>query len=202
MNDLECVMLAAGGSTRMSAWKMALPLGSGTLAERSVAAALQVCARVVLVGGFRGEELSRAFQGRPEVSVVLNPDFKRGMLSSVQTGCQEVRGALFFLALADMPLVAVDTYRRLLRVATVEHPGVPVVIPQHGGKKGHPLLLAAEARRRILAASAGQTLRDVLRQVPNLIVPVDDPHVLQDVDTPEDYQALLDAAAGERAGPR
>jgi molybdenum cofactor cytidylyltransferase len=197
MNDLDCVMLAAGSSSRMSSWKMTLPLGASTLAERSVATALEVCSRVVLVGGFRAAELGERFRGQPRVTVVVNRDYERGMLSSVQTGCREVGSARFFLALADMPLVSADTYRCLLRCATVEHPGVPVVVPHYGGKKGHPLLLVAAMAQRILDAPPGQTLREVLRAVPTLVVPVEDRHVLQDVDTPEDYQALLGAAPAE-----
>jgi molybdenum cofactor cytidylyltransferase len=190
MNDLDCIMLAAGSSTRMGSWKMTLPLGGSTLAERSVDTALQVCSRVVLVAGFRAEELAERFRGRSGVLVAVNHDYEQGMLSSVQAGCREARGAHFFVALADMPLVGSDTYRLLLRCATVEHPGVPVVVPQYRGKKGHPLLLAAPMRARILEAGAGCTLREVLRAVPTLVVPADDPHVLQDVDTPEDYGSL------------
>jgi molybdenum cofactor cytidylyltransferase len=193
MDDLDCVMLAAGSSSRMSSWKMTLPLGASTLAERSVAVALEVCRRVVLVGGFRAEELIERFREEPRVTVVINPDFRQGMFSSVQTGCREARSAHFFLSLADMPLVRPDTYRCLLQQATVEHPGVPVVIPHYRGKKGHPLLLALVMRSRILEAPREQTLREVLRCVPNLVVPVEDPHVLQDIDTPEDYQALLES---------
>ena len=35
MDDLRCVMLAAGGSTRMDSWKMVLPWGSSTIIEHS-----------------------------------------------------------------------------------------------------------------------------------------------------------------------
>lgn len=194
MSELECIMLAAGGSTRMKAWKLTLPLGGSTLAERSVDTALEVCARVVLVAGYRAEELARRFRGRPGVTVVVNPDFQRGMLSSVQVGCRAVRGPHFFVALADMPLVSPDTYRLLARSALVDHPGVPAVVPQYRGKKGHPLLLTAPVRQRILETSPEKTLRDVLQSFPTLVVPADDPHVLHDVDTPEDYRSLPGAS--------
>jgi hypothetical protein len=57
MAEVECVMLAAGRSSRMDDWKMTLPWGKSTIVEHSVRTALNVCARVVLVAGFRAEEL-------------------------------------------------------------------------------------------------------------------------------------------------
>jgi molybdenum cofactor cytidylyltransferase len=189
MIERDCIMLAAGRSRRMDHWKMTLPLGKASLIEASVGAALEVCSRVVLVAGYRSGELLGLFRGQGRVEVVVNPQYEQGMFSSVRCGCREVRSRLFFLALGDMPLVQSETYRLL--AAQAESVGsVPVLIPRYRGKKGHPLLLSREVGRRILAAPPEWSLREVLAEVPNLLVPVEDPHVLQDVDTPEDYRGL------------
>ncbi|MBN1836355.1 MAG: NTP transferase domain-containing protein [Spirochaetales bacterium] len=191
----DCVMLAAGRSRRMEQWKMTLPLGETTLVERSVSTALEACGRVILVAGHRAAELVELFEGRERVQVVVNPEYEQGMFSSVRRGVAEVGSPRFFVALGDMPLVDPGTYHLLVGLAEElpEAAGVriPALIPRYHGKKGHPLLLAALVRERILAATPAVTLRDVLAEVPNLLVPVEDPHVLQDVDTPEDYRGLL-----------
>jgi len=190
VSDMDCVMLAAGRSRRMETWKMTLPLGDASLIERSVGTALEACGRVVVVAGHRGEELAALLRDLDGVRVIVNSAFDEGMFSSVRCGVREVRSARFFLALGDMPLVAADTYRTLAAVAGGVGQGIPAIIPRYRGKKGHPLLLDSSVGQRILDAPAQWTLREVLAEVPNLLVPVEDPHVLQDVDTPEDYRHL------------
>ena len=161
--------------------------------EASAAAAFPACARVIVVAGFRAAEIVSLFQGRPGVEVAVNPNFERGMLSSLQCGAAAVRTPRFFLALADMPLVSPDTYRLLLQA-----PPADAVIPKYRGKKGHPLLLTGAVARA--AAAQGGTLRDVLAGFATLLLPVEDPHVLHDVDTDRDYRDLLgDNPAGRGA---
>ena len=188
-------MLAAGSSTRMDTWKMMLPWGDSTIIEHSVRTALKVCARLILVVGFRAEELIGVFKDWPRVEVVRNPGYQAGMFSSVQAGAQVVAEGAFFLALADMPAVPEAVYRYLLGWHTRLSPAFASadraygVIPQFKGKKGHPLLLSPQMRARILRTDVSQTLRDVLADVPTVIVPVDEPGILHDIDTPADYHS-------------
>jgi len=193
MKHVECVMLAAGSSTRMHSWKMMLPWAGSTIVEHSVRTALQVCSRLILVVGFRAEELIDIFDSWSNVEAVQNRDYQAGMFSSVQTGVQVVAEGSFFLALADMPGVTAAIYRNLLkwgeRLDRVAQGSPYAVIPQFKGKKGHPLLLSAELRAGILRSESSKTLRDVLAGVPTLIVPVDEPGILQDIDTPADYRS-------------
>jgi molybdenum cofactor cytidylyltransferase len=195
MEDLQCVMLAAGSSTRMDTWKMMLPWGSSTIIEQSVRTALKVCSRVILVVGFRAEELIDVFGDWPQIEVATNPGYRAGMFSSVQRGVQAVTKGDFFLALADMPGVSERIYGdllvwsgRLSRVFAAKQTPY-AVIPQYRGKKGHPLLLSAGMRARILQTEITKTLRDVLAEVPTVIVPADEPGILHDIDTPADYRS-------------
>jgi molybdenum cofactor cytidylyltransferase len=196
MAEIGCVMLAAGRSTRMDAWKMTLPWGESTIVEHSVRTALNVCARVVLVAGFRAEELDGLFGDWQRVEVVKNEGFKEGMFSSVQRGAQVLGSGGFFLALGDMPGVPEDIYRDLLgwdrKLASISTGTAYAVIPKYRGKKGHPLLLSPQMRTRILETNVSMTLRDVLAEVPTVIVPVDDNGILHDIDTPADYRSWHD----------
>ena len=203
MAEVECVMLAAGRSSRMDAWKMTLPWGGTTIVEHSVRIALNVCARVVLVAGFRAEELHGRFRDWQRVEVVKNESFKEGMFSSVQRGVQVLGSGGFFLALGDMPGVPEDIYRDLLgwdrKLASISTGTAYAVIPKYRGKKGHPLLLSPQMRTRILETGVSMTLRDVLAEVPAVIVPVDDSGILHDIDTPADYRSRHDR---EQSGSR
>jgi molybdenum cofactor cytidylyltransferase len=183
----DCVLLAAGGSTRMGRWKMLLPVEGQPMVARCAGTALRVCGRLIVVAGFRAQELEELFRGWKRVEVTVNDGYREGMLSSVRCGFRLVRGERFFLALGDMPLVAAATYRQLLAF-----PAAEAVIPKYHGKKGHPLLLGRSVGERVLGAAAACTLREVLAQVPTLSVPVEDPFILQDVDTPVDYRSATD----------
>ena len=98
-------------------------------------------------------------------------------------------------ALGDMPGVGEAIYRDLLdwnvrlSAAFTAAEQAYAVIPQYKGKKGHPLLLSAQMRTRILKTDVSKTLRDVLAEVPTVIVPADEPGILHDIDTPADYHS-------------
>ena len=183
----DCIMLAAGESSRMGGWKLSLPLDGKTLIERSVEGALHACGRVILVTGFRAEDLERLFSGHKNVKLVRNPLYKRGMFSSIRRGAEEVRTERFFIALGDMPLVEKEVYTELLL-----YKDIPAVIPKHRGKKGHPLLLKREVRDIILRLGPEDTMRDALAVVATLAVPVESRNVLLDIDEQEDYEKLVD----------
>jgi len=201
MTDVECVMLAAGRSTRMDGWKMTLPWGESTIVEHCLRAALAVCARVVLVAGFRAEQLESLFRDWPQVEVVNNERYEQGMFSSVQRGVRSIGNGSFFLALGDMPGVPGDIYGTLLgwdrKLASILAGTAYAVIPKYRGKKGHPLLLSPEVKTRILDIGISRTLREVLAEVPTVVVPVDDHGILHDIDTPADYRSWRDGVHGD-----
>jgi molybdenum cofactor cytidylyltransferase len=195
MLEIDCLVLAAGRSSRMDDWKMTLPWNESTVIEQSVGTALEVCSRVVLVAGFRGEELLELFRDRPRVEVVRNERFAEGMFSSIHRAVRSVRDGAFFIALGDMPEIAAEVFGALAGWAGRLQPafaaaGLPYgVIPKCAGKKGHPVLLSSGMKSRILETDVSKTLRDVLALVPTVIVPVEEGGVLQDIDTPEDYRS-------------
>jgi CTP:molybdopterin cytidylyltransferase MocA len=67
------------------------------------------------------------------------------------------------------------------------------VIPEYGGKHGHPILIGREMIEVFLRAPATATARDLEHENREHIeyMPVNDPLVVVNVNTPEDYQALL-----------
>ena len=182
--DCDCVILAAGLSTRMGRWKMVLPYGDSTVIETAAAHALSAVRRVILVTGFRADEIEAVFAGNPEVITCRNDEYRRGMFSSVRTGAAAVTSERFFLFPGDMPGIAPGTYTQLLRAE-----GAPVVLPEYGGKSGHPVLLAGSVGKAILNEPSDSNLKRVLERFPSVRVPVKDENILNDIDTPKDYHA-------------
>ncbi|MDT8622835.1 nucleotidyltransferase family protein [Klebsiella grimontii] len=181
--DKQCIMLAAGLSSRMGKWKMMLPWGKGTILDSALASALAFCDRVVLVTGFRGDELAACYQDHPGVEVVFNPQYQDGMFSSVQCGVSHIRDSRFFLALGDMPEVTPGVYRRLWDNPDAES----CLIPAYERGKGHPVLLPQRAISLIHRAPQGATLRDVIGQMAVRVIPVVSQGIHWDVDTPQQY---------------
>jgi molybdenum cofactor cytidylyltransferase len=183
--EVDCLLLAAGSSSRMGRWKMLLPWRGSTVVETAAVAALEHCSRLLLVVGHRGDELARLFAGRDRVEVVWNRDHERGLFSSIRAGVAGVGTARFFVALGDMPMVDPRIYRRLL-----EAPPAPVLRPAYLGRRGHPVLLSAQMIPLILAEPPESTMRNVLARVDGRDMDVQDAGVVLDLDEPADYERL------------
>ncbi len=209
----DCVMPAAGASSRMGSWKPLLPWGAATLVEAAVGSALAAGLRVLLVVGHRGREISALFAGRERVVVVDNPDWERGMLGSIQKALPFVASEAFFCANADMPLIGPEDYRALAaaweaaallasargvaarEASEAESPerGGLALFASHRGKAGHPVLLPRAWSADILALGPGERLRPFLFARTHRLIERG-PGALLDLDTPEDYERNRGAA--------
>ena len=128
--------------------------------------------------------------------VVVNPSPERGQFSSLQIGLREVlnRGRdAAMVTLVDRPPVgpaAVEKLSEAFADATDRYKWV--VVPEYAGKHGHPIVLAREMIEAFLRAPATASARDIEQQHREHIeyVEVDDPLVVINVNTPEEYAAL------------
>ena len=130
--------------------------------------------------------------------LVVNPDASRGQFSSLQVGLQEVlnRGRdAAMVTLVDRPPVKAATLQTLHRAFEASPNDIWTVVPEFSGKHGHPYLVGREMIEEFLRVPATSTARDVEHQhQPHIqYVPVDDPLVAANINTPEDYAGLLAA---------
>lgn len=190
---MEAIILAAGYSSRANAFKMTLPLGQMTVLEQTIAKFEGLISRVIIVAGFQAEiiqeeiaKISRKNAYLFQIKFVYNENFNQGMFSSIQKGCNEVNAPTFFLTPGDCPLVKKETVQLLAK-----HKG-NIVIPSFNYKGGHPIKLSSEVKQKILETNPKSNLRVVLSSYEKKYIDVDDPGVLLDVDTPEDYQKAID----------
>lgn len=184
---IDCVMPAAGESSRMGEWKLLMRLGNETIAERSVRNALEFCARIILVVGYRGSDLRGLFSDRQRVVIVENPNYRRGMFSSIRLGVRAVRTRRFFVALADMPFVPPHIFRSLARLG-LDVAASGAVRPVYLGTPGHPVLLPESAIDKILQLDDSHTMKEVLRGLRMSKLETEESGVTSDIDTPEDFR--------------
>jgi CTP:molybdopterin cytidylyltransferase MocA len=187
---IAAIILAAGKSERMGGRPKALLKFRGkTFLEHVLAAANDagITTAVVVVGHHR-DEIAAAF---PTLNLVFNPDYEQGMSTSVQAGLRTltagITGAGIFLV--DHPLIDAATVAMLARQL------VPagIVLPVYQGRRGHPVFFGEDLFDEVLSLGAGQGLNIVVRKDPSRVteVPVTNPGVLLDVDTPEELENLL-----------
>lgn len=185
-----CALIpAAGLSRRMGSFKPLLPLGDSTVIECTVERALAWAERAVVVAGFQGDRVAAALERFGErATCVYNPDYAvTDMLRSVQLGAAALPACeAFFLLPGDMPAVSPDTFRALLEARTRQ--GGALVFPTVAGRRTHPPLVDAALIPEILAYRGRDGLRGLWRGLESVCVPVSDPGVTLDLDTPEDYE--------------
>jgi len=201
------VILAAGESSRMGRDKALLPwpppsAGSPPTPDTFLSAAIRLFfshVDVVLVVAGKNEAALAPVVYANGASLVVNPDPARGQFSSLRVGLQEVlnRGRdAAMITLVDRPPVRMETLQTLEAAfeqgtTTTTHRKW-AVIPEYQGKHGHPILAAREMMEAFLRAPQTSSARDVEHAHQSEIeyVPIDDPLVAVNIDTPEQYAAL------------
>jgi molybdenum cofactor cytidylyltransferase len=197
---IAAVIPAAGLSVRMGRPKLILPVGGVLLIARVVAAFRDGGAeRVVVVSAPAdtpgASEIARTARDEG-AEVVVAPSPPADMRASVELGLEFLdRGSVpsaVLLAPGDSPGLHRSIVARVIRYAT-ESPE-RIVVPRHGGRSGHPILLPWELAKAIPSLPAGVGVNAMLAAHPERVeaFDVDDPGILADLDTLEDYRRWSD----------
>jgi molybdenum cofactor cytidylyltransferase len=190
---ISALVLAAGESARMGTPKALLPLGRGTflsvICGRLAAAGAD---ELVVVLGAHAEAV-RGAGAAPSARIVVNEAYLEGQLSSLQCGLRSLSpdAGAALVTLVDHPLIDASTYRGL-RDAGRKAPGC-IVVAEYRGRGGHPVVFPRAVFDELLSAPRGEGARAVVRKDPSRVrrVPFDDPGIVADIDTPEEYERWI-----------
>lgn len=191
---LAAVILAAGESRRMGTPKALLQHGGRTFLERLLVAARHpkiAITRVVL--GCHSQQVQAKLQLDP-ATVVLNPEWKKGQLSSIHAALKTLpTGATdgIILFLVDHPFVSSNLIGVL-----IEHfymSGNPIVLPTFEGKRGHPVVFSSTLYDELLRAPAHVGARSVVwaHAADVLEVPTDEESVVLNLNDPDALRRAL-----------
>jgi molybdenum cofactor cytidylyltransferase len=190
---ISAILLAAGESRRMGDFKQLLTFDGKSFVECCVDQLMASRAtEVIVVTGHRDADVRRAL-GERNVHAIHNPDYQKGMASSVKCGVAAASPAAraVMIALVDQPQIGVAIIDRVIAEYEAHRSGI--VIPTYGGRNGHPILIDLRLRDDLLSFNPSQGLRQVVQARADDVVRVEvgDPAVLTDIDYPEDYASLI-----------
>ena len=200
MNHVAAILLAAGQSRRMGAFKPLLPFGNKTVIECCVDYLREGGVEtIVVVLGHRADEIRKRLAGR-QLIFAVNPDPNSEMGASIAAGVSQLPQSCqaVLIALSDHPAVPAAVVSKLIEAWK---DGARLVIPTWQERGGHPVLVDLGFKSELLNLSSTGGLRALFDAHKNLVkrVPVDSPFIARDMDTWDDYRALHEEVTGQPA---
>ncbi|HKR61112.1 MAG TPA: nucleotidyltransferase family protein [Pyrinomonadaceae bacterium] len=196
--DLVAILLAAGQSKRMGAFKPLLPFGETTVI-RSCVANLQAggVEQVIVVTGHRASDVESNLTGLDHVRFVVNPNPKSEMSASIACGAEALPATAkaVVIALTDQPAIPSAVIRSLTEAW---RKGAKLVVPEFDGRGGHPVLVDLELRERLLTLDPQRGLKELFDENRDQVLrlPVNSSYIARDMDTWDDYCALHEDVFG------
>ena len=193
MGNIGAVITAAGVSSRMGDFKPLMPF-KGTTILQTIIHKLKACgvSKIVVVGGFRFDEIAKIAETEG-AEAVCNEGYKTNhMFDSIRLGLAALRDSTesAFFWPVDVPGVREETVKKLLLIGNGSD--VSSVVPYYNNEPGHPMLIMKKAYDIILSHDGRRGLRGAVEKFDLAVrANIDDPFIVLDTDTQEEYRRLL-----------
>ena len=192
-NEVAAIILAAGRSQRMGAFKPLLPFGAKTVIEACIeylrSGGIETII-VVLGQGSGAEELKQHLKDS-RVIFAINPDPASEMSVSIACGLGEVPESAKAVVItpADHPAVPAEVVEMLINEWKN---GARLVMPTNKGRGGHPVLVDLGFLDELLSLDDSRGLKGFFDAHQGQVsrVAVDSNYIARDMDTWDDYRAL------------
>ncbi len=186
---IVAVVLSAGESSRMGRPKALLPIDGQTFIERIVSALKQSSvSKVIVILGHNAEDMRRRIEHLP-VEILVNSDYMRGQLSSLQVAVRRLESEAdcegMLVHLVDHPyidpILVDEMIRRFYESQKL------IVVPRREGRRGHPVIFSRALFAELLAAPMDQGAKAVVNahRDDTLEIETDQEGITVDIDTPE-----------------
>ena len=198
MNELSpvgAILLAAGRSRRMGAFKPLLPFGRNRTVAEACVANLRAAGieEIIVVTGHRAEEMKEQL-GNLNVRFAVNREASSEMTLSIRRGVEQLPEGLtaVLVHLVDLPGVSGETIREIAHAPAAVAGEPRLIVPQHDGRGGHPVLIDSAFRDQLLELDCVKGLRSLFDAHRPLVrrLNMGSPYILRDMDTWEDYRSL------------
>ncbi len=188
---ISAIILAAGESKRMGQPKMLLPWGETTVLQQVISTFQRGGVEDILVVTGGAHRYVADIVNKSGARHKFNKEYSNGeMLLSIQCGVASMatRAQATLIGLGDQPQVREGTVRLICE--TFRSRTSKLVVPSFQMRRGHPWLVERSLWDELLEMRQPQSPRDFLNHHADDIqyVEVDNPSILADLDTPEDYR--------------
>ena len=193
MSNVGAVILAAGGSARFGRPKQLLIFQGESLVRRAVRAAMDACGvSVTVVAGDTRALLENELRGSAAV-VVENPDWHRGLGTSIRCGLRHLIAAApelnaVVLMACDQPFADARTLAAL--VAEQATSGKPIVASSYANTLGIPALFDRSCFEALLALPDDSGAKALIESRPDDVAQIEFEQGAIDIDTPADFERL------------
>jgi len=191
LKKVAAILLAAGRSERMGAFKPLLPFGPSTVIESCIQYLRQGGVKdIFVVVGHRAEDVRRQLR-HAGVSFAVNPDPNSEMNASITCGVAQIpndAGAVI-VALTDQPAIPASVVVELI---AEWRKGGRLVKPVFNGQGGHPVLIDLQFRNELMNLDSRRGLKAFFEAHGEEVnrLAVNSPLIARDMDTWDDYRAL------------
>jgi len=190
MLNISAILLGAGESKRMGKDKLSLSWGKKTILERCLQPLLRSRVKeVVLVLNDRKREIDHRLS-KKKIKVVVNPDYKKGMSSSIRCGLEALdpKSDGILIALGDQPFLKTRTINALM--GAFRRGEGEIIVPSFRGRRGHPVIFHRKYEEELLRLRGDAGGKTILMKHPEDVrmIPVKSEGVIRDIDTWRDYK--------------
>jgi molybdenum cofactor cytidylyltransferase len=200
---VAAIILAAGRSSRMGSHKLLLPYKGRPIVNWVLAAACASQADpIIVVLGHEAELVDAALQAERRFLAIHNPLYAEGMSTSLRIGLaampQEADGAIILLG--DQPLITLEIINAMIAVSAKAPDAI--IAASYQGRRGNPVLFPRQYFAELTTITGDEGGRSLLARYPDRVrlVEIDDALAGRDIDTPEEYQALVSEDALDADG--
>ena len=194
MVNIPHLLLAAGNSIRMGRPKHLMTWGDKTLLEHQITTLLKTGQEVIVILGAYEERIIPNIEKLPIITFI-NKDWEKGMGDSIAYGIKmlnekfpTVDGVL--ISLIDQPLVTKSHFIEMLNAFQPKNKQI-IVSKSASGWEGVPVLFDSYYFNALQKLNGEEGARKILKRNRNRIKFIDGGDLLIDIDTPNDYNQLL-----------
>ena len=193
INGCAVVILAAGQSSRLGSPKQLLQFNGKSLLQHCVEEALETHLPVIVVVGANSELIKDEVKNL-NITIAENKRWQEGMASSLRCGLaaaknlkNEIDGIIFMVS--DQPFVSATLLTNLLKAQNES--SLPIAASGYAGTLGTPVLFHKFFFDDLMALQGDAGARKLIEKYKNLATEISFPEGVIDIDTVEDYKALL-----------
>ena len=175
--------------------KALLPVDGVRFIEKIVTALKSTrVAKIIAVLGHDADEMRRQIGDLP-VTMVVNPNYKQGQLSSLVAAINSIQSSKdsasvdgILVHLVDHPYINPDLVN--LMIDRFHETKKLIVVPRYQERRGHPVIFSSALFAELLAAPLDQGAKTVVHAHRDETMEIDteDEGVTIDIDTPEEYR--------------